>query len=201
MIAVIFAAAMLMLSCPAILAVEQTVPATISKQSDAEVQKDIAEAKKLDAETASLKITPWIGLAQNTVGFLAILIPVLLGVQQLRAQRTALEERAKVDASLKAAEIAMNAPTTGQVRSRAQVLSVLLKDFVPDFGAQLDTLDFEKIGFASYRVRFLSLLEAIASHPEKALLLAETYQTLFPGDDENSRGRITELIMSLKGKS
>jgi hypothetical protein len=42
------------------------------------------------------------------------------------------------------------------------------------------------------------LLDAIAGHPEKALLIAETYNILFPKDDQNSDGRINALLNYLK---
>jgi hypothetical protein len=177
--------------CRVLLAQQPTVAE--SQRLDAEIQKLNAERDKLKAEAASLRRPVWVSLLPNIAGVIALIASLAIGLRQLIEQRQAQALRARVDASLKAAEIAMNAPTTGQVRSRADILAVLLKDFVPGFGDQLSTLDFNKIGFASYRSRFSSLLEAISSQPEKALLLTETYAILFPEDDKNSGGRISEL--------
>ncbi len=173
---------------------------TDAEHARAETQKLIAEKNKLDAERDYYRRTPWINLGQNLVGLAAVVITIFIGLRQLQEQRSAQVIRAKVDASIKAAEIAMSAPTTGQVRSRAKILAVLLEDFVPDFGKKLSGLDFTKIGYASYRARFTTLLEAIASHPEKALLIAESYNVLFPDDDKATDGRISKLIQRLRAQ-
>jgi len=183
--------------------------ATTDAKAQADIEKLNAERDKLRVEASYYRNAQWFSLAQNTIGFAAIVIPIVIAIRQLNAQRTAQQERAKtefdllaqrarVDASLKAVEIAMNAPTTGQVRSRAEILSALLQELVPDFGKRLKDLDYSKIGFASYRSRFSTLLEAIASHPNDALLLVEIYNTLFPDDDVNSHGRIKELLQGLR---
>jgi hypothetical protein len=164
----------------------------------AEIEKLNAERDKLRAEAASLKDAPWVTLAQTLIAALAILTPIIIALQQVREQRLAVRERGKIEATLKAAEIAMDAPTSGQVGSRAQILATLLKDLVPDFGNELSNLDFKSIGFNSYRVRFSKLLEAIAGHPEYALLIAETYRILFPNDNKRSDGRIDQLLIRLR---
>ena len=165
----------------------------------AEIKKLHAETEKLQAEKRYYEKSPWFSLAQYTIGFLAIIIPVALAFKQVGEQRSVMRERAQVDASLKAAEIAMSAAATDQVRARALMLGALLKDFVPDFGDKLlsDPM-YNSIGLASYRTRFAALLDAIAGHPDEALLFAEIYNLLYPDDDRNSRGRITALLEKLQ---
>ena len=94
----------------------------------------------------------------------------------------------------------MAAPTTEQVRNRAAVLGVLLGDLAPNFGQRLKDIDLSQVGFFSYRARLSTLLEAIAGHPEHALLITESYNTLFPDDDKNSKGKIAALLQYLKNK-
>lgn len=180
-----------------------------NQRTSAEIDKLTAERNKLHAEADYYRNAHWFSLAQNTIAFIAILIPVIIAIRQIGAQKTAQQDRAqteiellslkaKVDASLKAAEIAMNAPTTGQVRARAEILSALLQDLVPDFGNKLKDLDYSRIGFASYRARFLSLLEAVSSHPENAAFIVDVFEKLFPEDDKNSHGRIEALSQHLR---
>ena len=185
-----------------------TESADVAKRQ-AEIDKLNAERDKLLAESAYFSKAQWFSLAQNGAGFLAIVISIVIAGRQITAQHKAqqvqadensklLDLRAKVDATLKAAEIAMNAPTTGQLRSRAKLLAALLNDLVPNFGEKLTDLDYDKIGFASHRARFLTLLESIASHPEEAKRLTEIYFRLFPQDDKNSGGNIAKLLEFLE---
>jgi hypothetical protein len=192
------------------------MPTGVEVKSDpakvlAETEKLKAEKSKLESEASYYRNAQWFTLVQYLIGFAALAIPALIAVRQLAEQRRAQQERARtdsellairarVDASLKAAEIAMNAPTTGQIRSRAQILSTLLQDLVPDFGKTLAGLDFTKIGLASYRSRFSTLLDAIASEPDHALLFVEIYDTLFPEDDANSHGCIAALLRQLRAR-
>ena len=64
--------------------------------------------------------------------------------------------------------------------ARSKLLQVLLGELAPDLRQQLNILDHNEVGFASYRDRFTTLLEAISSHPENALLITEIYDKLFP---------------------
>ena len=57
------------------------------------------------------------------------------------------------------------------------------------------------IGLSSYRTRFAALLDAISGDANNALFLVETYNTLYPDDDHNSKGRIGELLTNLRNKS
>src|ERR1700730_11391022 len=185
----------------------QTPPArstVLDARSQAEIEKIYAERDKFRAEEAYFKRSQYFNLGQNFAGFLAIAISVWLAGKQIAAQQKVQtkqaedaaklqDHRARVDALLKAAELAIDAPTSGQVRSRAKILSSLLSELVPDFGKKLDALDFSKIGFASYRARFMSLFAAMANSPSEAALLAESYNLLFPNDDEMSHGCVQKL--------
>jgi hypothetical protein len=112
-----------------------------------------------------------------------------------------MQMRAEVDARLKAAEIAMSSASTGQVRAKSAVLSALLTDLIPNFGIKLRDLDYKKVGFASYRERFLKLLEAISADPDHAELITHCYNQLFPADDKNSSGKVSNLLQSLESRT
>src|SRR4029077_21075359 len=156
------------------------------------------EIEKLKAETASLKKSQVPDFWKFLLGVLAtVTAPLLLASWQIFAQRRAQQARAEVDARLKAAEIAMNSPSTGQVRAKAAVLTALLADLIPNFASPLRDLDYKKVGFASYRERFLKLLEAISANPDKAHIIVQCYNELFPADDKNSNGKISTLLDSL----
>jgi hypothetical protein len=189
--------------------IEETKAQAEIERTYAERDKLIAERDKLKMETENYKKNQTLTLLPSFIGLATIVITVLIATRQIAAQQTALrtqaaensilqQNRSKVDALIKAAELAMDAPTTGMMRSRSKILSALLNDLVPDFGKKLGELDFEKYGFASHRDRFISLLQNIANNPENALLLTESYDILFPQDDKSTKGRINSLREFLK---
>ncbi|HKV95376.1 MAG TPA: hypothetical protein VJW20_22715 [Candidatus Angelobacter sp.] len=153
------------------------------------------EIEKLKAETAKLQKSEIPDLWKFLAGiFATVTIPLLLASWQIHTQRKAQQTRAEVDARLKAAEIAMNSQSTGLVRSKAAIIAALLTDLIPNFGTTLKGLDYKKIGYASYRERFLKLLDAISANPDHAELIVKAYNQLFPADDANSHGRISALL-------
>ncbi len=174
------------------------------EKARAETKKLLAEADKLRAEEHNLKNPLVSSSLQILLGLFTVAASVLVAAYQVSQQRVAQKKqahdalelqhkRARVDALLKAAELAIDAPTTGMMRSRAEILSNLLTDLVPDFGKSLRDLDFTKVGFAAYRQRFMTLFESMAGSPDSAAKIAETYNILFPDDDEMSKMRITRL--------
>ena len=166
----------------------------------AETQMLHAESDKLQAEAASLRRPAFESLLPSLIGFGAILTSVIVGLWQLHQQRLMQNERAKVDTSLKAVEIVMNSPSSSQVHARAKIIKVLFCDLIPDFEAHLNEVDWHSIGYASYRARFLNLLDDIAGKPQDALLIAEAYNILFP-EDHKLGHQIADLITMLKERN
>src|ERR1700733_7999497 len=116
-------------------------------------------------------------------------------VQQLQAQR----EDAMAEAQLKAIEIAMGSPSSGGVKNRLRGM----KRTMPEGFAKIpDDLDFEDLGFASYRERFLKLVQLIAEHPDSKLLAVEAYRALLSeGNNINSRLDALAARYSESGKA
>jgi hypothetical protein len=177
--------------------------ATLEKvRLDYEAQK--AQTNKLAAETRKLELESHTFRAEELLKWLlgaaGLTIPFVLAMWQLAKQsanqleaqakqadleRGKIREQAKLEAQLKAIEIAMSSPTSGGVKNRLQVM----KKIMPDWFVNVpDKLDFENLGFASYRERFLKLIQLIAEHPESKLLAVEAYRALLTeGDKINSK--------------
>ena len=117
----------------------ETPAARELRKSNAEIAKTVAETEKLNAEAANFRNAPWFSIVQYIFGLAAIVTPIVIAIKQIGEQRELQRMRARVDASLKAAEIAMNAPATDQVHARTKMLAALLQELVPDFGKKLKT--------------------------------------------------------------
>jgi hypothetical protein len=130
MVSVLLVCAGLSFPCLAIAQIPCTADqGRISKETEkfgAEKDKLVAETNKLVAETSSAKHAWIVAALQVILPFGAIVFTVILGFTQLKAQHEAQVDRAKVDAILKAAEIAMNTNSSSLVVARSKLVSILL---------------------------------------------------------------------------
>jgi hypothetical protein len=168
-----------------------------TKAQEATIEKLQAETRKLELEGRSFRLEE---LLKWLFGAAGLTIPFLLAMSQLskqsanqletiqiqaRLDREKEQANAEAQAQLKALEIAMGSPTSGGVKNRLLVMKQVMPQSLKNIP---EKLDFNDLGFASYRERFLKLIQFIAEHPESRLLAVEAYRALLnEGDNVNAR--------------
>jgi hypothetical protein len=174
-------------------------------QAGIEQQKVCVELLKAETEKDRLKFDRenkngrdfWIAIIQVGAAAIAVGVPVWTAVFSARADRKRrLEEQdrdrdqreknEKLQFQLKAAEIAMAARDSTEVKSKAQILATLFPERLPqDFAAHLDP---SKIRFGPGREMRLELLKLLVMYPEKREDLLKIWSVMWPGDvDPNFR--------------
>ena len=172
-----------------------------TEKFEAETDKLKAERKKLEAETSSAKLAWIVGVLQIYLPFLAIVLTVILGFIQLRAQHKAQVDRANVDVILKAAEIAMNTNSASLVLARWKLLSSMLSTLEPNLCEQLRDIDLEAVGFDPTETGSRHCLRRSQVTLIKRLHITEIYDKLFHEDDKKLDDKIKDLLNHLKQQS
>lgn len=104
---------------------------------------------------------------------------------------------AKVQAQLKAIETAMASKSSQGVKNRLKILKQAMPKLLKDIP---DQISLQGLGFASYKERFLKLVELIAENPESKLLTVEAYRALF-NEGDNLNDKLDRLAATYKIKN
>ncbi len=148
----------------------------------AEILKIQQETKKLESENSNFQIGEYI---KWFFGALGLALPFCIAAWQSNKE-------ARVQAQLKAIETAMASKSSQGVKNRLKVLKRAMPKLLKDIPEEIEL---EGLGFASYKERFLKLIELISENPESKLLAVEAYKALL-----TEGNKIDQKLESLANK-
>ncbi|MBV9085589.1 MAG: hypothetical protein JOZ62_23185 [Acidobacteriaceae bacterium] len=169
---------------------EQVVLDLRQKELDVQRQAYALQAKRLELEERAFKADQ--SDKQMTLYVeIALLVALLVGTPSaLLLHRWHQRRDQQLRLKLKAAEIALNSPYGGQIKSRAKAIAALFPNELPGFA------NFTARDFTMYSApeRILELLKLIAANPQNRKDILESYSLLFPRDLEDNGELINKLV-------